>query len=112
MLSILGVRLGQGKRTTAYPAGTADLPERFRGRPAVNPALCPDDCRQCVDACPTQALALAPTLQLDLGRCVFCTGCVTACPEGAVRYTRDHRMAARTRGDLVLTGAEQQLAAA
>jgi Ni,Fe-hydrogenase III small subunit/ferredoxin len=112
MLSIMRARLQQGQRTTAYPTGAVDLPERFRGRPAIDPALCPEGCRDCLAACPTQALSADPTLQLDLGRCVFCTGCVTACPEGAVRYTRDHRLAVRNRGDLLLTGDEQRLAEA
>jgi Ni,Fe-hydrogenase III small subunit/ferredoxin len=112
MFNILRVRLGQGQRTLDYPAGPVELPERFRGRPTIDPSRCPEDCRECLDACPTQALALAPTLQLDLGRCVFCTGCVSACPEGAVRYTREHRMAVRHRDDLILTGAEKPLAEA
>jgi Ni,Fe-hydrogenase III small subunit len=57
-------------------------------------------------------LAAAPTLQLDLARCVFCTGCTTACPEGAIRYTRDHRLAVRHREDLILKGQELRLAEA
>src|SRR5712692_5321501 len=112
MLSILRARLQQGQRTTDYPAGAVDLPERFRGRPAIDPSLCQDGCRECIEACPTQALSADPSLQLDLGRCVFCTGCVTACPQGAVRYTRVHLMAVRRRRDLLLTGEEQRLAEA
>jgi Ni,Fe-hydrogenase III small subunit/Pyruvate/2-oxoacid:ferredoxin oxidoreductase delta subunit len=112
MLNVMRVRLQQGQRTTSFPVGPVDLPERFRGRPAINAALCPDGCKQCVDVCPTQALAAAPSLRLDLGRCVFCTGCMDACPEGAIRYTREHRMAASLRGDLVLTGEGQRLAQA
>ena len=38
-------------------------------------------------------------LRLDLGRCLFCTDCVEACPEGAIRYTQDYRLADRTRDD-------------
>ncbi len=112
MIHILKARWQQGQRTTDYPNTPATLPERFRGRPAIDPTRCPDDCRQCVAACPTQALSAAPSLQLDLGRCLFCTGCVAACPEGAIRYTPEHRMAVRDRADLVLTGAEQRLAEA
>jgi Ni,Fe-hydrogenase III small subunit len=41
---------------------------------------------------------------LDLGRCLFCTDCTRACPEGAIRYTQDYRLATRTREDLVLQG--------
>jgi Ni,Fe-hydrogenase III small subunit/Pyruvate/2-oxoacid:ferredoxin oxidoreductase delta subunit len=110
MLNVLRVRWQQGQRTTAYPAGPVELPERFRGRPALDPSRCPDDCRRCADVCPTQALATTPGLRLDLARCVFCTECVAACPAGAIRYTREHRMAVRRAEDLVLTGAEQRLA--
>src|SRR5262249_55893632 len=36
-----------------------------------------------------------------MGACLFCPACAEACPEGAVRFTGDHRLAARTRADLV-----------
>jgi Ni,Fe-hydrogenase III small subunit len=42
-----------------------------------------------------------PRLAVDLGRCLFCAECATACPTGALAYGRDHRLAARTRADLV-----------
>ena len=51
-------------------------------------------------------------LQLDLGRCLFCGDCQAACPHGAIRLTNDHRLAARTRGDLVIGAGERRLAAA
>jgi Ni,Fe-hydrogenase III small subunit len=41
-------------------------------------------------------------LALDLGRCLFCTECISACPEGAIRYSQDYRMATRTRDDLII----------
>jgi Ni,Fe-hydrogenase III small subunit len=50
-------------------------------------------------------------LKLDLGACLFCTACIDACPEGALRYTQDYRMAASRRGDLVLSDGEMTLAA-
>ncbi|HLF06510.1 MAG TPA: NADH-quinone oxidoreductase subunit NuoB, partial [Thermoplasmata archaeon] len=37
----------------------------------------------------------------DLGRCLFCTDCVDACPEGAVSHSNEHRLSARRREDLV-----------
>src|SRR5262249_893618 len=39
----------------------------------------------------------------DLGRCLFCTDCQEACPQGAINYSRDYRLATRTREDLVLS---------
>ena len=80
----------------------AVLPDRFRGLPVLDRRKCPDGCRACAEACPTDAIAhRRQRPALDLGRCLFCTECVEACPEGAIRYTRDYRLATRRRDDLV-----------
>jgi Ni,Fe-hydrogenase III small subunit/NAD-dependent dihydropyrimidine dehydrogenase PreA subunit len=103
MLRFLATRLHQGRRTAAYPAAPAELPDRFRGLPVLDGARCPDGCAKCAEACPTDALrAGSEGLSLDLGRCLFCTDCVNACPEGAIAYSGDHRLAVRARADLLL----------
>jgi Ni,Fe-hydrogenase III small subunit/NAD-dependent dihydropyrimidine dehydrogenase PreA subunit len=79
----------------------ASTPTRFRGKPRINTALCPEGCSICVDSCPTQAIS-APPLSIDLGACVFCPVCVEACPEGAITYTNDYKMAATSREGLLL----------
>jgi Ni,Fe-hydrogenase III small subunit/NAD-dependent dihydropyrimidine dehydrogenase PreA subunit len=84
----------------------------------IDPAKCPDGCRACADACPTDAIEVGPGgtgagPRIDLGRCLFCTDCQDACPQGAITYSGDHRLAASSRADLVVAaGEELQLAAA
>ncbi len=105
MLQVLLARLKQGHRTIPYPAQEPMLPDRFRGLPVVDTAKCPQGCRDCAEACPTNAITIGRRgLHLDLGRCLFCVDCVQACPEGAIRYTQEYRLATRTRADLVLQG--------
>lgn len=59
-------------------------------------------CKQCKDApcakvCPTEAITLdkeTGAYKIDIGRCIKCRLCVSACPIGAISYTPG--------GDLVL----------
>jgi Ni,Fe-hydrogenase III small subunit/NAD-dependent dihydropyrimidine dehydrogenase PreA subunit len=103
MLKFLLARMQQGHRTVAFPDEEPKLPDRFRGRPLLDSSKCADGCRACVEACPTDALAFDETgLKVDLGRCLFCADCAQACPEGAVTYSTDYRLSARTREGLVL----------
>jgi Ni,Fe-hydrogenase III small subunit/Pyruvate/2-oxoacid:ferredoxin oxidoreductase delta subunit len=103
MLRLILARKQQGHRTMEYPAGPAPaMPDRFRGRPTIDVARCPEGCRDCAEACPTQAVSVTDKTRIDLGRCLFCTDCVAACPEGAIAYTGDHRLATRRREDLVI----------
>jgi len=70
------------------------------GRYRVQILECRDarQCRQCVEACPSQVFVIAPTQGRDAGqaasgwtaqavlqsRCTNCGACVTACPHGAI----------------------------
>lgn len=103
MLKELVARFGQGYRTMSYPKTPPVLPDRFRGKPALGPSACGEDSRSCTALCPTGALACdAAGPSLDMGRCLFCAECAAACPAGAIQFTRDHRLAAWSREDLVL----------
>lgn len=108
MLKFLLARLKQGHRTAPFPDEEPRLPDRFRGLPVVDATKCPDGCRACVEACPTDALSAdGKQLALDLGRCLFCSDCTQACPEGAIATSTEYRLAARTRPDLVVRGATE-----
>jgi Ni,Fe-hydrogenase III small subunit/Pyruvate/2-oxoacid:ferredoxin oxidoreductase delta subunit len=110
MIQHVIARLRQGHRTLAYPKQMPQLPDRYPGRPEVDPTACAscDAGGACVEACPTGAISLADPqtggLSLDMGRCLFCTACARACPRGAVRFTGDFRMAASSREALILRG--------
>lgn len=103
MIDLLRARLRQKYRTIRYPDGPPPaLPGRFRGLPVFGSEPCADGCAQCADACPTGAIRLAPELGIDLGKCLFCGQCADECPTEKLAYGSDHRLAARTRADLVV----------
>lgn len=109
MFDVMIARLRQGHRTMRYPAGPPpELPDRFVGRPLLDRAKCTASCRQCTDACPTAAIAVDDAerlVQLDTGRCLFCRACEAACASGAIRFSRDHQLAAVRREDLYVSDA-------
>ena len=103
MLKALLARARFGSRTIGYPDEAPLLPEKFLGLPTIGSEPCPDGCRECVEKCPTSAIALDGVHPvLDLGRCIFCTECVKACPSGIVQFTHEHSMAANARVDLLI----------
>lgn len=101
MLKTLLARLQQGHRTLAYPRRMPELPDRLRGRPVFDAARCAAGCDHCAAACPTAAITRGEGgITIDLGRCLFCTACTEACAAGALRFSADHRLAARRRTEL------------
>jgi Ni,Fe-hydrogenase III small subunit len=114
MLRFLRTRMQQGTRTSSFPAGAAGLPERFRGRPVLDPSRCGGDCRACRDAMPSELLVLGEdgVPRLDLGAGLFAPEEASACRHGAISFTPDHRLATRTREDLVTPDGALRLAKA
>src|SRR5260370_25771608 len=104
MFKALLARARQGYRTASYPAHDPSLPALCGGRPVLDPEKCVDGCTRCVDICPTDALLVSASgPELDLGRCIFCGECATACPGNAIAFTQDWRLAASDRPGLVVT---------
>ena len=84
-----------------------NCPIVFAGcRCLINPPV-PKAAAQCMDACPTDAIGLDNGLELDMGRCLFCTECTDVCPTGAIRFTSEHRIAARHREDLIVRSGQK-----
>jgi len=105
MLRTVLARMKQGYRTARYPKQPPVLPDRFLGAPRFDEARCEPSCTSCVDCCPTEALRLtAGRPRLDLGRCLFCGECQRNCERGAIEFTREHRLSATSREELVVDG--------
>lgn len=108
MFDILRTRQKQKYRTLSYPEGPAPtLPDRFQGRPMIQPGGCDPTCSACVAACPTGAVSLSGegascSVQVDLGRCLFCGACESACSQQILRFQRDHQLGATDRESLVI----------
>jgi Ni,Fe-hydrogenase III small subunit len=52
---------------------------------------------------------LTDKARIDLGRCLFCSDCADACPDDAIAYANDYRLAVRQRQDLVIAQDQQEL---
>jgi Ni,Fe-hydrogenase III small subunit len=103
MLDFLRTRWAQGTRTSPFPEGAVELPDRFRGRPARDASRCATGCQECRAAMPSSLVVPGPDgrASLDLGACLFSPEEASTCPRAAIAYTADHRLATRSRSDLV-----------
>lgn len=107
MLRLLRERLTRGLETLPDPGAPPELPERYRGRPVLDRRRCPDGCKECGARMPSALIRIAEGgPALDLGAALFCPEETTTCPSGAVLYTKDHRLASRTREGLVTESGE------
>jgi Ni,Fe-hydrogenase III small subunit/NAD-dependent dihydropyrimidine dehydrogenase PreA subunit len=111
--TLFGLR--QGNASTRWPRGdAASGQEGLLGMPRFAPEHCAEGCAACVDACPTEAIALRPDtavgagLTVDYGRCVACQLCVEACPTGAASTSFDWAFGTRERAALVFSAAPPQ----
>lgn len=110
MLDLLRVRLKQGTRTSSFPDGNDELPERFRGLPVLDPRSPPDPSITLPSQLVTRGTDGEPAL--DVGACLFSPEEAGPGPAGTIRYSQDSRMAASTRRDLVSATGEVALAKA
>ena len=121
MFDVLLARWKQGHRTMRYPAGPPpELPERFAGRPALDAAKCADasDAGICVSG--TLPHAAPSAVEHQDGHSITTTrhGPVPVLPRvrnrvwqpARSRFSRDYRLAASQREDLVVRDATAQAA--
>lgn len=108
MIKMLLARVQQGYRTIPFPDGPPPaLSDRFFGRPSIDESKCnPKECQECAEACPTGAIDIKGKIKIDLGKCLFCADCLTACPKEAITCEQDYRLAVRQRRDLVVEQGE------
>ncbi len=102
MLDALKVRLSQGRQY--IPDLRSAQPKGFRGLPVVLGQPCEASCRACLEVCPAAAIEVDP-IRLDLGRCLLCGDCATACEVGKLEFTAEHRLASHDRDALVVSAA-------
>ena len=109
MLSVLKTRIFQKYRTTKYPDILPEMPDRFRGLPEHQSSLCKKNCRDCIKACPANAISkhADTTLTIDLGKCIFCGECENICPSKAIKFSQEHRMTVNNPADLLILSDEE-----
>jgi Ni,Fe-hydrogenase III small subunit/NAD-dependent dihydropyrimidine dehydrogenase PreA subunit len=107
MMRIARVRLRQGFQAIR-DLTTAAVNPRHRGLPVIDAGCCSSgqECRACLDSCPTGAISLAgATPVIDLGRCMFCGECERACTAGCLRFSPAYKLAASRREGLLVRSA-------
>lgn len=114
MFDSLRARLRQGTRTSPFPKGDVDFPERFRGLPLLEPPH-PFAAGLSSDLPPSALLTTTEAGQpaLDVGACLFSPEeAGTYGSAGTVTFSSDYRMACSTRSGLVTPTGEVELARA
>ena len=108
MLKTILSHLLRGPATSPFPKRAAEFPERFRGRPRLDASRCANGLARCGPAAPSALVRIGEPgeARLDLGACLFSPEEAAACPDGALAYTRDPRMAATERDALVTPAGE------
>lgn len=77
-----------------------NLPDIHAGLPVIKNESCDEDCKVCVDVCPTEAVSVSP-VSIDMGKCVFCNEC-TVCPKGIITFSHEYKIATNDKNLLIV----------
>jgi len=83
--------------TIKYPAESANIPERFRGKLKFYAEKC-IGCKLCMKDCPSDAIHIEKVGDsyeaiVDLDKCIYCAQCVDTCPKKALEATTKFELA-------------------
>lgn len=106
MLKSIIVRKSQGRQYIPDPRAAG--PVGLRAKPVISTTDCAHACTHCLTVCPSQAITLDP-VRIDLGRCVVCGDCETACETGKLGFSSDFRLATTDREDLSVSAARPDI---
>ncbi|HPN84117.1 MAG TPA: NADH-quinone oxidoreductase subunit NuoB [Victivallales bacterium] len=99
MIRVLKSRMKQGYRTFKFPDPNFPMPERFTGRPSIEPKC--SQCMKCLELCPVSCIERSgKSVAIDIGSCIFCGKCEKICPDKTIKFSDDYSLCANSRGDL------------
>ena len=83
--------------TIKYPAESANIPDKFRGKLKFYAEKC-IGCKLCMKDCPSDAIHIEKVgdtyeAVIDLDKCLYCSQCVDTCPKKALEATPKFELA-------------------
>jgi Ni,Fe-hydrogenase III small subunit len=100
MWNVIINRCKQGFRTLPYPEKAPSFPQRFRGLPVLR--VVKQEAALSRDKDPLGAVSAGQSPVIDMGKMTFNENLKNVFPEGIFTYSREYRLAAAKREDLLI----------